>query len=149
MPYSFLSFPPSCGVRANDACGSRHALGLSAELWVGLTGVFTVAVPVLEPLSFAAHDSVGTNYNGSSSALVALNYVTLLDYIERLNDLCMIARNLLATTSKAQNLAADTGFDQQILKLVDVCVRVTARGYDGEAETPNEEKWQKIVTVCK
>ncbi len=129
--------------------GSRHALGLSAELWVGLTGVFTGAVPVLEPLSFAAHDSVATNYNGSSSTLVALNYVTLLDYIERLNDLCMIARNLLATTSKAQNLAADTGFDQQILKLIDVCVRVTARGYDGEAETPNEEKWQKIVTVCK
>ncbi|KAI9878706.1 MAG: copper transport protein [Pleopsidium flavum] len=128
---------------------ARHALGLSPQLWLGLTGVFTVAVPVLERLSFAAHDSVGANYNGSSSTLIALNYVTLLDYIERLNDLCMIARNLLATTSKAQNLAADTSFDQQILKLVDVCVRVTARVYDGEAETPNEEKWQKIITVYK
>lgn len=61
----------------------------------------------------------------------------------------MIARNLLATTSKSQNLAADTSFDQQILKLVDVCVRVTAKVYDGEPETPNEEKWQKIVTVCE
>jgi hypothetical protein len=77
------------------------------------------------------------------------NYVTLLDYIERLNDLCMVARNLLSYNKQGTKLSSGHRFDQQILKLIDVCVRVTARGYDGEAETPNEEKWQKIVTVCK
>ena len=69
--------------------------------------------------------------------------------IERLNDLCTIARNLLATTKKAQNLAAEKGFDQQILKLIDVCVKVTSRGFDGENNARNEEKWQKVTTLYK
>ena len=69
--------------------------------------------------------------------------------IERLNDLCTIARNLLATTKKAQNLAAEKSFDQQILKLIDVCVRVTARGFDGDTNARNEERWQKVVNLYK
>jgi len=63
--------------------------------------------------------------------------------------LCTIARNLLATTKKAQNLAAEKGFDQQILKLIDVCVRVTARGFDGETNARNEDRWQKVVNLYK
>ena len=77
------------------------------------------------------------------------NYFSIIKDIERLNDLCTIGRNLLATTKKAQNLAAETGFDQQILKLIDVCVRVTSRGFDGENNARNEERWQKVVTLYK
>lgn len=75
--------------------------------------------------------------------------MSLIKDIERLNDLCTIARNLLATTKKAQNLAAERGFDQQILRLIDTCVRVTARGFDGEANPRNEERWQKVVNLYK
>ena len=118
-------------------------------MWQGLTDVLTRATPVLEVQSFAWKNPPSATSNGSSSDLIALNYFTLVKDIERLNDLCTIARNLLATTKKAQNLAAEKGFDQQILKLIDVCVRVTARGFDGEANARNEERWQKIVNLYK
>ncbi|KAK6386072.1 hypothetical protein LTS17_001646 [Exophiala oligosperma] len=127
----------------------RSSLGFNPKVWDGLTKVLTVAIPALEQQSFAWKNPPAASFNGSSSELIAAHYLSLVKDIERLNDLCTIARNLLATTKKAQNLAADKGFDQQILKLIDVCVRVTARGYDGEQNQRNEERWQKVVNLYK
>lgn len=79
---------------------------------------------------------------------MAVNHVTLTQDLERLNDLLTIARNMLASTKRAQNLAAESGLDQQILKLIDVCVRVTARGYDGDAGTRSETQWASVVGSC-
>ena len=104
---------------------------------------------MLEQQSFSWKNPPASNFNGSSSDLIAAHYLSLVKDIERLNDLCTIARNLLATTKKAQNLAAEKAFDQQILKLIDVCVRVTARGFDGETNARNEERWQKVVNLYK
>ena len=127
----------------------RQNLGFSPNVWQGLTEVLNKANSVLEIYSFAWKNPPSNNSNGSSSDLIAANYFALVKDIERLNDLCTIARNLLATTKKAQNLAAEKGFDQQILKLIDVCVRVTARGFDGETNQRNEERWQKVVNLYK
>lgn len=121
---------------------------MSSDIWQGLTNVLTKAIPVLESQSFA-WKSPAASYEHSSSNLIAYNYLSLVKDIERLNDLCTIARNLLATTKKAQNLAAETGFDQRILALIDTCVRVTARGFDGETNARNEERWQKVVNLYK
>jgi palmitoyltransferase len=107
------------------------------------------AIPVLESHSFAWKNPNSANYDASSSNLIAHNYSSLVKDIERLNDMCTIARNLLATTKRAQNLAAEKGFDQRILMLIDTCVRVTARGYDGESNVRNEERWQKVVNLYK
>ncbi|KAJ6135066.1 hypothetical protein N7512_000226 [Penicillium capsulatum] len=111
----------------------------------GLTDVLTKAIPVLESQSFAWKSPAAT-FEHSSSNLIAYNYFSLVKDIERLNDLCTIARNLLATTKKAQNLAAAKG---RILALIDTCVRVTARGFDGETNARNEERWQKVVNLYK
>ncbi|GAQ03383.1 hypothetical protein ALT_0704 [Aspergillus lentulus] len=127
----------------------RHNLGLSPDIWQGFTDVLTKAIPVLESQSFAWKSPPSANYEHSSSNLIAYNYFSLVKDIERLNDLCTIARNLLATTKKAQNIAAEKGFDQRILALVDTCVRVTARGFDGETNARNEERWQKVVNLYK
>lgn len=139
----------------------RQALGFSPRVWSGLTSVLAMAIPVLESLSFAwkagnatggaaVAGQAGYTNNGSSSDLIAANYLGLVKDIERLNDLCTIARNLLATTKRAQNLAAEKGFDQQILRLIDVCVRVTARGFDGEGvNVRSEERWGKVVNLYK
>lgn len=132
-----------------EAVFYRQNLGFSAQIWKGLSEVLTKAIPVLEIQSFSWKNAQTDSYNGSSSDLIAANYTSLVKDIERLNDLCTIARNLLATTKKAQNLAAEKGFDQQILKLIDVCVRVTARGFDGETNARNEERWQKVVNLYK
>lgn len=127
----------------------RHNLGLSPDIWQGFTDVLTKAIPVLEAQSFAWKSPPSVNYDHSSSNLIAFNYFSLVKDIERLNDLCTIARNLLATTKKAQNMAAEKGFDQRIIALVDTCVRVTARGFDGETNARNEERWQKVVNLYK
>ncbi|KAL1966970.1 hypothetical protein VTN77DRAFT_3714 [Rasamsonia byssochlamydoides] len=127
----------------------RHSLGLSPAIWQGLTDVLTKAIPVLESQSFSWKSPPSPNYEHSSSNLIAFNYFTLVKDIERLNDLCTIARNLLATTKRAQNLAAEKGFDQRVLALIDTCVRVTARGFDGETNARNEERWQKVVNLYK
>ncbi|KAI5286510.1 copper transport protein, partial [Ascosphaera acerosa] len=127
----------------------RQNLGFSPDIWQGLTDVLATAIPVLESQSFAWKSVNAASYDGSSSNLIAYNYFTLVKDIDRLNDLCTIARNLLATTKRAQNLAAAKGFDQQILTLLDTCVRVTARGYDGEANQRSEDRWQKVVNLYK
>lgn len=127
----------------------RQNLGMSPDIWQGLTDVLTKAIPVLESQSFAWKSPPSANYDHSSSNLIAYNYFSLVKDIERLNDLCTIARNLLATTRRAQNLAAEKGFDQRILALIDTCVRVTARGFDGETNARNEERWQKVVNLYK
>ncbi|MGK7512275.1 hypothetical protein, partial [Salmonella enterica] len=46
-------------------------------------------------------------------------------------------------------MASEKGFDQRIIALVDTCVRVTARGFDGETNARNEERWQKVVNLYK
>jgi palmitoyltransferase len=128
----------------------RQSLGFSKRVWAGLTKVLLKAIPVLEVQSFSWKNPPHANFGGSSSDLIAANYLALVKDIERLNDLCTIARNLLATTKRAQNLASDEGFDQQILKLIDVCVRVTARGFDGEGGNQrNEDRWSKVVNLYK
>ncbi len=63
---------------------------------------------------------------------MALKDTVLLKDLERLNDLLLIARNILASTKLAQNLMGDKGFDQHVMKVIDLCVRVTARQYEGE-----------------
>ncbi|KAJ9494911.1 hypothetical protein H2202_009616 [Exophiala xenobiotica] len=135
--------------KSHQESDTRSALGFDPRVWEGLTEVLTVAIPALEQQSFAWKNPPASSFNGSSSELIAAHYLSLVKDIERLNDLCTIARNLLATTKKAQNLAAEKGFDQQILRLIDVCVRVTARGYDGEQNPRNEERWQKVVNLYK
>ena len=128
---------------------SRHNLGLSPDIWQGFTDVLSKAIPALECQSFAWKNPPCINYDHSSSNLIAYNYFSLVKDIERLNDLCTIARNLLATTKKAQNMASEKGFDQRVIALVDTCVRVTARGFDGETNARNEERWQKVVNLYK
>lgn len=48
-----------------------------------------------------------------------------------------------------QNLCADCGFDQYMYKLINCCVRVTARGYDGEPSHGDEEKWGLAINAYK
>ena len=69
--------------------------------------------------------------------------------VDCINDICLIARNMLVTNQTVQDLAADAKFDQYVLKLTEVCVRVCARGYDGEANPRAEERWHKIIYSCK
>ena len=126
----------------------RDIIGASPQHWKDMTEVFVLAIPVLEAQSLAA-DNSQTGVPASSSALMAANHDTLMKDLERLNDILLIARNVLATTQKVQNLAGESLLDQQVLKLIDLCVRVTARGYDGDAGSRAELHWGNVIGSCK
>ncbi|KAL8736684.1 MAG: hypothetical protein Q9166_000050 [cf. Caloplaca sp. 2 TL-2023] len=123
----------------------RQAQAENQEIWDAYTEFLIVALPSLESQSFSPEDP-----NASSAALIANNYAILMKDLERINDLLLIARNLLATTALAQDIAGDSGVVHQVIKLIEICVRVTARGYDGEAGARiNEAQWRNIIDAYK
>ena len=126
----------------------RHLIGEAPQQWKDFHDLFALAIPVLEAQSLAA-EVPHTGAAALSSALMALNHDTLMKDLERLNDILIIARNVLATTQKVQDLAGESQLDQQILKLIDLCVRVTARGYDGDSGSRTELQWGNVITSCK
>ena len=127
----------------------REELGCAYEFWDDLAFVIKSCIPSLERRSFAAPDPAAPEYEGLSGPLIASNSGDLLRDLERLNQLVAIARNVLTGGEKIQNLSADRLFDKDIFTLINVCVRVTARGYDGEAGTQDEDKWQAVITAYK
>ncbi|KAI4200027.1 MAG: hypothetical protein LQ346_002458 [Caloplaca aetnensis] len=128
-----------------DNKATKQLLAENSEIWVAYVEFLTVAIPSFESQSFTPEDP-----NTSSAALFAANYAVLTKDLERVNDLLAIARNLLATTSTAQDKAGDSGLVQMVIKLIDVCVRVTARGYDGDPGARiNEAQWRNIIDAYK
>ena len=139
--------------RTNNDENVRHILGNNVQHWKDMHDTFALAIPVLEVQSLTA-DVPQPGAPTSSSALMALNHDTLMKDLERLNDILLVARNLLASTNRVQNIAGESLLDQQVLKLIDLCVRVTARGYDGDTgNTGNpgnrhELQWGNVIGAC-
>jgi palmitoyltransferase len=127
----------------------REELGLAWEFWDSLADVLKAAIPSLERRCFAAPDPAAPEYEGLSGPLIASYSPSLLRDLERLNQLVCIARNVQVHGDRVQNLSAERLFDKDIFALVNVCVRVTARGYDGEAGTQDEDKWQGVINAYK
>ncbi|GAB1732072.1 hypothetical protein NU195Hw_g8927t1 [Hortaea werneckii] len=127
----------------------RLAIGTDVKFWTELVVLFKAAIPSLERRSFTIWDPSSVDYESTSGALIASHYPGLWKDLERLNDLVSISRNVLTLGPAAQSLAAEHQVDSEIFRLINCCVRVTARGYDGEAGTGEEEKWQWIVNAYK
>ncbi|KAI9841890.1 MAG: copper transport protein [Thelocarpon superellum] len=121
----------ACSQKSADV---RLALGLCPDLWLRLTDVFTHAIPPIESQSYHGKEMVSPGHHG-----VLVSFVPLLRDLELLNDLSTLARNMLATKSEAQDLAADAHFEQLVLRLIHVCLRVTARGFDAD---------KKLLITC-
>ena len=134
--------------RTNDDEKVRTLLGSNLDTWKDIHHVFMLAIPILEAQSLAPIDPQ-TGTSGSFSALMASNHDTLMTDLDRVNDILLVARNCLATVQKAQNLAGESLLDQQVQKLIDLCVRVTARGYDGDAGSRTEIQWGNVIGACE
>ena len=133
----------------------REAIGTDPKFWSELVGVLKVGVVSLERRSFAVWDPTGVDYESTSGGLIAGHYPGLWKDLERVNDLLSIARNVLTIGPAAQNLAVEHSVEAEVFKLINCAVRVTARGYDGEAgvgqvgSMSEEERWQYIVNAYK
>ncbi|KAK5241094.1 hypothetical protein LTR16_009774, partial [Cryomyces antarcticus] len=117
-------------------------------VWKDLVECFRAAIPSLERRSFAAIDAASPDYENASGTLIASNYPGLYKDLERLDDLLAITRNVLTVGDKVQDLAAEHLFDVEVFRLISVCVKVTARGYDGDAGSQDEINWQWIINAC-
>jgi len=59
-----------------------------------------------------------------------------------------MARNVLTCGEKVQNMAAQVGFDREVCAMINLCIKITARGYDGDGTTMEEDKWQGVINGC-
>ncbi|EGP92441.1 uncharacterized protein MYCGRDRAFT_32716 [Zymoseptoria tritici IPO323] len=125
----------------------REAIGKDERYWEELCTLLKAAIPSLERRCFSIWDPSQVDYESTSGALIASHYPGLWKDLERLNDLISISRNVLTVGPVVQDLAAHHFLDAEVFRLINCCVRVTARGYDGSAG--DEEKWQWIVNAYK
>ncbi|KAK7526300.1 spinocerebellar ataxia type 10 protein domain-containing protein [Phyllosticta citriasiana] len=128
---------------------TRYSIGSSPKIWQTLSELLQSAVPSLETRSFAPPDPAAPEFEGASVTLIASNYSTLMKDLERLIDLVSIGRNSLTIGEDAQELAAKMQFDSEIFKLTSVCVKATARGFDGDAGTQDGTRWQDVINSYK
>ncbi|EME89366.1 uncharacterized protein MYCFIDRAFT_127594 [Pseudocercospora fijiensis CIRAD86] len=127
----------------------RAAIGTDEKYWADLSALFKAAIPSLERRSFTIWDPSSVDYESTSGALIASHHPGLWKDLLRLIDLVSISRSVLFAGEHVQNLAASYHIETEVFRLINCCVRVTARGFDGDAGTGDEEKWQWAVNGYK
>lgn len=113
----------------------RELLAKNVDIWLRLKKVFAAAIPTLGQRSAReAYAEVAPPNSDipESSFLIAENHGSLLEDLTMLNNLLVIARNMLAIKEVAQDICSMCQVDKQITKLIILSVSVTSKGYDGE-----------------
>lgn len=111
--------------------------------------LFHAANPSLEYRSYAPLDQGQPPYDVPSSNVIVSNSRTLLQDLQRLDNMTAVARNLLTAGERVQNLAAQVGFDREVCAMINLCIKITARGYDGDGTATDEDKWQGVINGFK
>ena len=131
----------------------RLHLGTALDLWEHFTSCFANAIMALKAQSYLPQELDGVDpdeITESSSEFMASHASLLLEDLERLNDLLLLSRNMLATNARiAQDYAFEAKFDKQVLQLVDHCVRMVARGYDSTPGLHAEATFNGIIHSCE
>ena len=83
------------------------------------------------------------------ATLIGKNYVKLTKDLDFIKSLISISRNLISIGEPAWSQCAETHYDKKILQLIDVCIRVTGRGFDGETKSVTEQMWRNITKQCE
>ena len=129
----------------------RENLAKNVEIWLRLKMIFDRAIDTLTERSLRDPEPE----NGASSThdvlqsadLILKNYDTLVEDLHYLNNLLVISRNMLATKETAQEICTRVGFNKAVRELINLCVNVTSKGYDGE--NVDDSKRIKVSTVTE
>ena len=124
----------------------REALGSDLRVWADLVDLFRIACPSLEGRSYGSLES--PDFDGPSSNHIVRNHLSLLKDLERLDTVLQIVRNILSTGDKVQNMAAQVGFDREVCIIINLSIKITARGYDGDGDAMQEDQWQGAINGC-
>lgn len=131
----------------------RETLAKNVSIWMRLKRIFYFGVPLCErrSLSSSHHDAnTGPNQEVAESASLILKHSTYLcEDLHLLNSLLVISRNMLAVKETAQEICAAVGFDGEVKRLIELCVQVTSKGYDGE-NVVNEDRnrLMEVTELC-
>lgn len=133
----------------------RRRLAHSVRVWQKLSLCIAYANDSLEDKSFMMPDlnEDPTKPPVPQASPLVSHFAALMTDLDCLNDVIETARNLVAASEEAQNQASESKFDQEIVKLIELCVRCSAGGYDGPVSTgsndKSEEKWKRAVMAFK
>lgn len=131
----------------------RETLAKNVSIWMRLRRIFHFAIPLCErrSLSSTHHDpGAGPSQEVAESASLILKHSTYLcEDLHLLNSLLVISRNMLAIKETAQEICAAVGFDVEVKRLIELCVQVTSKGYDGE-NVVNEDRGRllEVTELC-
>ncbi|KAI4142795.1 MAG: hypothetical protein LQ340_007220 [Diploschistes diacapsis] len=126
---------------------TRNWLGTSCDLWADYTECFEeIVVQLQEQYQFP---DVTASSDRNFTTLVLMHSGPLLKDFERLNDLLLLARNLLASSHVAQDNAVLEDFHQQVYQLMQICVEFNIQGFDGEAGSASESIFTKVINSSK
>ncbi|MCJ1443272.1 MAG: copper transport protein [Stictis urceolatum] len=125
---------------------TRRWLGGSLDVWWDYHTAFAMAVPSLKEQSFFP---INSNEVASVTNFMCSNYATLIKDIERVTDLVRLARNMVMVSQQAQTYAAESGFEQKMLQLLEVCIRVCGRAADFDPTGQQEQACSAITSAYK
>ena len=75
--------------------------------------------------------------------------MTLLIDVRHLDNLVSIARHLFVNSEDVQNLAASNWFEKDLCAIINICVKITARGYDGDGDENTENIYNRVIRGFK
>jgi palmitoyltransferase len=131
----------------------REVLAKNVDIWLRTKAALVAVIPTLATRSVreAYAETVPPGGNiPESSTLIAENHESLLEDLSTINNLLVIARNMLAVKEIAQDICAATQLDKQVTKLMVVCINVTSKGYDGENVDPKtRQDLNEITELCE
>jgi palmitoyltransferase len=131
----------------------REVLAKNVDIWLRIKATLVAVVPTLATRSvreaYAETLLPGVDIP-ESSTLIAENHESLLEDLTTINNLLVIARNMLAIKEIAQDICAATQLNRQVTKLMVVCINVTSKGYDGEnADPKTRQNVNEIAELCE
>ena len=130
----------------------REVLAKNVDIWLRLQTVFLHAIPSIGARSMRdtyPDDPTPHSDIPESCTLIAENYASLLEDLTLLNNLLVIGRNMLAIKEIAQEICCAAQLDNQVIKLVVLCVSVTSKGFDGEnADSVTKARVKEITELC-
>lgn len=132
----------------------RETLAKNVSIWMRLQRIFHLAIPLCERRSLAStHHDTGPPSGqdvADSAKLILQNCDLLREDLHYLNSLLVISRNMLAIKETAQEICGAVGFDREVKRLIELCVQVTSKGYDGENVPEGDRgKLLDVTELCE
>ncbi|CAF9904722.1 MAG: hypothetical protein GOMPHAMPRED_002926 [Gomphillus americanus] len=126
---------------------TRHWLGTSADLWGDYAACLEEAVVQIQDLYQLPR---GTEpLEETFTTLVINNATRTLKDFQRINDLILVARNMLVDCPDAQRYAIETTCHHEVFNIIQICIEFNSEGFAGEAGSTHEQSFGRIINSAK